>query len=204
MILLVGGFLHYTLPRQDVVRIANTEVRRVQVDNSWFYANNEPQDAQGTRDIKFISGIDSNDRERVYRNEDTGFGWPFFFKFNSSDVQARAASFTDNSGAGRAWVVVRYYGWRVQLYSVFPNALSVKQVDGPDAKPFPVFNVVVLTGLAALFGWLYFVLRRFKERRIDPKLESIADVFDGDDDSGTAPPTKASGKRSWIDKILGR
>ena len=39
LILLVGGFLHYTLPQHDIVRITNTYNRLTTVgENSIFYA----------------------------------------------------------------------------------------------------------------------------------------------------------------------
>jgi len=31
-------------------------------------------------------------KPRVFRNEDTGWGFPFYFKFNSADLQAVAQS----------------------------------------------------------------------------------------------------------------
>ena len=57
LILLVGGFLHYNLPDRDIVRIVNTEVRRVDFGaNAFFWQNSGAGDAVSSvnRDIFFI------------------------------------------------------------------------------------------------------------------------------------------------------
>jgi hypothetical protein len=98
---LVASFLHYTLPRWDIVRITDTYERRETFgENSIFWTHARTGGgASGdiSRDIFFIQGVRPNGRPSVYRNEDTGFGWPPFFKINSADLQTRAA----DSGAKR-------------------------------------------------------------------------------------------------------
>ncbi len=40
VVAVVGGFLHYTLPQTDIVRIVGTENRRIDFgENSIFWAN---------------------------------------------------------------------------------------------------------------------------------------------------------------------
>lgn len=41
LILIIGGFLHYTLPQHDIVRITNTYNRLTTVgtENAWAYAS---------------------------------------------------------------------------------------------------------------------------------------------------------------------
>ena len=44
---------------------------------------------------------------RVFRNEDTGWGWPFYFKFNAADVQAKAKSMEFE----KRLAIITSYGW---------------------------------------------------------------------------------------------
>ena len=69
--LLVVGFLHYTLPQRDVVRVVSTYLERQDL-NDWtriFWANPDDQSGALTnRDIQFIQTGDTRGRPRVYRN----------------------------------------------------------------------------------------------------------------------------------------
>ncbi len=175
--LAVAGFLHYTLPQRDVVRIVNTDVRRIDFgSNSIFWADANTGQAQdtGSRDIFFIDAFRENGRPIVYRNEDTGWGWPPYFKLNSANLQAEARDLVSSSEDPK-WAVVRHYGWRAELISIYPNALSVRAVESPDVRLVPWFNIVVLTLLACLFWGLWVRWRRFRERRIDPVFERVED-----------------------------
>ena len=78
----------------------------------------------------------------VFRNEDTGWGWPPYFKFNSADLTAQAQAYA--SGPEKPWVLVKYYGWRLRIFSVFPNAVSLRTVDR-DYSHFPLFNIVFIS-----------------------------------------------------------
>jgi len=75
------------------------------------------------------------------------------------DVQARAAD-SVSSRETPEWIVVRYYGWRSNLFSIFPNALSVSPASGPDMRVIPWFNMVVLAGLAGIFVVVRIAVRR--------------------------------------------
>jgi hypothetical protein len=106
--LLIAGFLHYSLPSRDIVRIVGTDVVRKDV---------ERRDAQGdpvtmTRDVRFIYAKWPGGGDRVYRNEDTGWGWPPYFKFDTANLAAAATDLVSASDAPE-WVVIRHYGWRV-------------------------------------------------------------------------------------------
>jgi hypothetical protein len=129
VILLIAAFLHYTLPQRDVVRIVNVESRLTEVSglNGWFYAQRDSGTAQSTgmRDIRLISTIRPDGRPLVFRNEDTGVLWPPYFKFDSEDLQAEAANLTSNE-ASPQWVAVTHYGWRSNLLSIYPNAVTVR------------------------------------------------------------------------------
>jgi len=140
---LIAGFLNYYLPTRDVVRIVGTEVARVGV---------EARDGAGakipaTRDVRYIKAADARGRPVVYRNEDTGWGWPPFFKFNSANLAAEADNAISTEAAPR-WMVVTRYGWRMTVFSRFPNALSMRPAAGPDESPFPWGNIALLAALA--------------------------------------------------------
>lgn len=153
----VAAFLHYVLPRHDVVRIVNTEVRRVD-------ANGKPvgggDNVGASRDVFYIYAEDVDDKSpRVYRNEDTGWGFPPYLKFNSADQQAIASSISQE----RSVALITKYGWRVNLFSWFPNATKVRRWDPADAV-IPVFNIVFFTGLAVLVGWIAIRVGRRRAR----------------------------------------
>ncbi len=193
--LLVGGFLHYALPRHAVMRIVETEVRRVEIPaGSLFWSGSEPADSSGNRDVKFISGVTENGATLVFRNEDTGWGWPPFFKFDSADLQARAAD-SISSREAPEWMLVRYYGWRSNLFSIFPNALAVNPATGPDMRVIPWFNILVLTGLAALVIFVRMALRRFWRNRVDPVVARVAEGFEDADDAADAARARFRGRR---------
>lgn len=165
--------LHYTLPRWDVVRIIETYERRETFGaNSifWSGARTGSGDGEITRDIFFIGTITEGDRPIVYRNEDTGWGWPPFFKFDSANLQTRAANLR-SSEADPNWVAVKHYGWRSEFITIYPNAVRLKQVAGPDDRPIPWTSIAILIGLACVFWAIYARWRRFVDNRIDPLLD---------------------------------
>lgn len=186
-ILSVLSFLHYTLPQRDIVRIADTYEKRVDFgENSWFWAGPDAGNAASTnRDVFFIQAIQQNGKPMVYRNEDTGWGWPPYFKFDTSNLQAESADLKSVKETPQ-WVVVRHYGWRNELYSIYPNAISVRPVDSPDITLIPWFNIVVLSLLALIALRIYRAIQKFRERRIDPALDSIEEAWDTASDHAEA------------------
>ncbi|WP_372604405.1 DUF1523 family protein [Actibacterium sp.] len=193
--LLVFGFLHYTLPQRDIVRIVNTEVRRVDFgENSIFWAAPDVGTASTTtnRDVRFIEAIRPNGKPIVYRNEDTGWGWPPYFKLDSSNLQAEARDLVSTKEAPQ-WVAVRHYGWRNEFLTIYPNAVGVKPVDGPEVRLIPVLNIFILTLLVALLAFLWRVWAQFRERTIDPLLEDAEETWDAVDERADAARDKARG-----------
>ena len=172
-LLLTAAFLHYSLPSRDVVRIVGTDVVRQDA---------ERRDARGnrvsvTRDVRFIYAKWPGGGDRVYRNEDTSWGWPPYFKFDTADLAAQATDLVSTAGAPD-WVVVRHYGWRIPVLSIFPNVLSIRPASGPDESPWPWFNIVFITLL--VLGVL--IVRRVAiilfRRHVDPVIEEIDREFD--------------------------
>ncbi len=163
------AFLHYTLPHTDIVRINDTYERRIEPgDNALFWANADTGDNRDSsgRDVFFIQTFRSDDTAVVYRNEDTGWSWPPYFKFNASNLQARASdSISDGKGADAEWVAIRHYGWRNEFLSIYPNAVGVWEVDGPDARIIPWLNIVILVSLGVVFWAVRARWKRFWHRR---------------------------------------
>lgn len=175
--IILASFLHYTLPKRDVVYVSNTYNRVIAVGaNSWFWASPDAgtvtPDGDISRDVLFIEAMRQSGRPAVYRNEDTGF-WPPYFKFDSSNLQAEASNLKTNDTAAPRWVAVRYYGWRVPMFSIYPNAVSVYPVAGPDVRLIPWFNIIFLTVLAATFWAIRVRWNRFWERRRQARADVI-------------------------------
>ncbi|MEM7711059.1 MAG: DUF1523 family protein, partial [Pseudomonadota bacterium] len=177
VVAIVAAFLHYTLPRTDIVRITGTDVVRVDTDglNGLFYAGADAGNAtQASRDVRFVNAVNENRNARVYRNQDTGWGWPPYFKFDSANLQAEANDY--DSDVAQEWVAVRHYGWRLEFLSIYPNALSLRGVEGPDATVIPWTTLVALLMLLAI-GWAITVrVIRFRRTRIDPMVEDMGDA----------------------------
>ena len=175
--LLVAAFFHYTLPQHDIVRVTDTYEKRVNFgENSIFWANADTGEAQGVggRDVFFIQARRPNDRPIIYRNEDTGWGWPPYFKFNTANLQADAADLRSTQDDPR-WVVVTHYGWRLEILSIYPNAVGIRPASGPDARVIPWVSIAILVFSAAVFWAIWVRWRRFRRARIDPMLEDVGD-----------------------------
>lgn len=172
--LIVGAFFHYTLPQHDIVRISDTYEKRVDFgENSIFWAKEDTGNATGTvnRDVFFIQTIKKNGKPMVYRNEDTGWGWPPYFKFDTSNLQTQAGDLR-STAENPKWVMVTHYGWRIEFWSVFPNAIAVKQVADPDMTIIPWLNIIILLIFFAIIWAIRVRWIRFRQRRIDPMVES--------------------------------
>lgn len=191
--LIVAGLLDYTLPHHDVVRIteAYNRVTTVSWANKYFYASPDTGTAEGkdSRDIRFINAAFADGRVMVYRNEDTGWIWPPYFKYDSSNLQAVATNLKSSDAAPK-WVMVTHYGFRWPMLSIYPNAVRITEVAGPDVSFFPWLNVVILT----LLAFLVFMARRmwlqFWERMVDP---AVAEVQEAGDRT-----------RGWFARLFGR
>ncbi|WP_339108393.1 DUF1523 family protein [Thioclava sp. GXIMD4216] len=181
--LLVFAFFHYTLPQHDIVRIVGTENRRIDYgQHSIFWATpDKAAQAVGSRDVFFIQTQRPNGKPMVYRNEDTGWGWPPYFKLDSSNLQAVAQDLVSTK-ANPVWVSITHYGWRNEWISIYPNAVSINVVSGPDATIVPWANIVILTFLLIVLLFLRAMWRQFRRRSIDPVIEDMEEAWDGVED----------------------
>ncbi|MFD0860029.1 DUF1523 family protein [Roseovarius aquimarinus] len=165
---IVLAFLHYTLPQHDIVRITDTYETREDFDYPFFWANPPSAEtgAPTNRDVFFIQTFRADNEPMIYRNEDTGWGWPPYFKFDTANLQAEASDLVSTRSASVAqWVSIRHYGWRSEFLSIYPNAISVKPVAGPDVRIIPWFNIILLTLLAAFAWGIWARWRKFRARR---------------------------------------
>ena len=188
-------FLHYTLPQHDIVRVTSTYNRLTTVgENRLFYAAPDTGTGESalTRDIRFIEAVFPDQSVIVYRNEDTGWVWPPYFKYDSSNLQAEASNLKSTETAPK-WVSVTHYGWRFPFLSIYPNAVSVRAVAGPDVRIIPYVNIVILVVLAILLLMLRRMWLQFRERSIDPLFAGAGEAWDKVDDHADAARDRAKG-----------
>lgn len=170
LVLCLAALLHYFLPQVDVVRIVDTDIKRV--DTEQVADEAAPEAGLRSSDVYFVLAEDVNGNPRNYRNEDA----LLYGKWDSSDLNTRARSIaqrTDNL------VAVRHFGWRVPLLSMFPNAISVWEVE-PGYRHIPVVNILILGLLAVGLGYIGLRIRRRRlamaELRATRQAERAADI----------------------------
>ena len=182
LLLLVAGFLHYTLPQHDIVRITNTYNRLTTVgsENSWAYASPDvgTGESTATRDVRFVDTAFPDGTVMVYRNEDTGWVWPPYFKYDSSNLQAEATNLKSDA-TNPKWVVVTHYGWRLAILSIYPNAVAVRRASGPDEQIIPWVNIVVLLTLLFVVIMIRRMWAQFWERTVEPAAANVEEAWDG-------------------------
>ncbi|SDD70011.1 Protein of unknown function [Paracoccus isoporae] len=190
-------FLDYALPSKDTVRITNTYNRLTEIGrNAIFYASDDTgtvQNASGQRDIRFIETVRPSEKVFVYRNEDTGLIWPPYFKYDSSNLHAEATNLRSDS-RDPIWVSITSYGWRIPLFSIYPNAISVKQVAGPSDAPlnWPAMLILILLGVLLFLLWRMW--NQFRERTIDPAAKRMGAAVDRADARADAAMDRVSGE----------
>jgi len=191
ILLFFAGVFQYVLPQHDVVRIVNTYQERQDL-NDWtriFWANPDDQSVELiNRDVQFIQtvkkrtwllGFIPRDREEVmvYRNEDTGWSWPFYFKFDTASLQTEADDLRSTPEVPK-WAVMTHYGWRNELLSTFPNAIAIRAVADPGIYVIPWFNIFFFVFLAVAWLTIRGMWRQFRERSVDPLLHDIDEAAD--------------------------
>jgi hypothetical protein len=196
-VLVVGLFLHYTLPQRDIVRIVDTGNRITQIGANWIFYSIEDTgtgaETNTTRDIRFIDAVyPDGSSVMVFRNEDTGWFWPPYFKWDSSTLQAEATNLRSTATAPQ-WVAVTHYGWRIPLLSAFPNAVSIRPVEGPDVRLIPWVNIILLSLLAFVVLMIRKMWLQFRERMVDPAMVEVGETFDAAGERVDAAKKEARG-----------
>ena len=186
LFVIAGLYLHYTLPQHDVAKVTGISDRleRLSSFQQIFYNQVDLGSAEGDmRDLRLINTVKvdtwflglwrGGERVMVYRNEDTGV-YPPYFKFDSSDLEAEASAL-----AGKEqWVSITHYGWRMRFLSIYPNAISIKPVSGPEYRPFPWFNLFFFAFLIVGFFFVRAMWQQFVERTVDPTMDALEDGYD--------------------------
>ena len=179
--LLALGFLHYTLPQHDIVKITGTYNRLTTIgsENAWAYASPDTGTAESgtTRDIRFIEAAYPDGDVMVYRNEDTGWIWPPYFKFDSSNLQAEAGNLKSDAASPK-WVMVTHYGWRLPILSIYPNAVSVREAASPDERVIPYVSIVVIAFLLFAIFMIRRIWAQFWERSVEPVAAEMGETWD--------------------------
>ncbi len=151
----VGVFLDFFLPRSSILQVTSTDVRRLDNDNN--QVGQTVKIGTETRDVFFINTtVPGTDQVRVFRNEDTNFGWPFYLKFNDSDINAKAAKLA----VDKAYAKVTYYGYRIQILSMWPNVVSIERAELGDST-FPWGRLVFFVLVGSLIGYVWWKVRGF-------------------------------------------
>ncbi|SMX43851.1 DUF1523 family protein [Octadecabacter ascidiaceicola] len=196
LFLIIGLWLHYVMPQRDIARVTSTEIIRTDFSslNRMFYAQADSGTVENpTRDLRLVNTerkatylfglIRGNNETMVFRNEDTGWIYPPYFKFDSSDLQAEAAAAISTTEPYE-WVVVTHYGWRLRWASIYPNAVSIRTIEVPegqspeDYRPFPWVNLIIYALLIAGLLFVRAMWRQFRERTVDPLADKVGDQYD--------------------------
>ena len=168
----------YYLPSHEKVHITGTEVKREDFTR--------PDGTKDSRDVRYIMAETLKGKVKAFRNEDTGWGFPFYFKFDSGDLSAQASAIARNQPD--AVVLVSYYGMRAHLASLYPNALSLDVVDS-EYEPFPLFVFLYIATCFALGVLGYLGVRRLMQWRPFKKKEPSSS--EKPSSSEEPPPDKA-------------
>ena len=169
--LAVLALLHYSLPHREVVYVTGQEVKRM---------DTTVQRADGTetttRDVNFVYTVARDGTERAYRNEDTDFGWPPYFKFDTATVSAKAEN-AISTRENPKWMVLTAYGWRLEMFSMFENVVGLREAESRDETLYPWFNGLAIALLVALFLTARWLVRRFYRRQVEPVFDQIGDEY---------------------------
>lgn len=151
---LLALIVNYSFPSYDVRQITGVEVKRV--DKDGLISGDNPADGP-TRDVYFIYTQDINGTKvMTYRNEDTGFSFPFYFKFNSADLQAKAQSLAISQKRAQ----IKYYGWRITVLDKFRNAVSVKELKDDQTPSNPIMSYIFYALILISFVYCLVFIRK--------------------------------------------
>lgn len=154
-VLLGSLFLHYVLPRYTVAVITGEQSKRVETS-----ATRLPEGTTDARD-QYLIFLRQGDSDLVFKNEDTSWGFPPYFKFDAAETQAKANALTGKPA------VIKYYGWRSKIFRNFPNALTIEPaLEGSSLTSYTRLFVFSLWGLLVIWvfpRWLE-LFNRFKSK----------------------------------------
>lgn len=149
-IVLIGA-VNYAFPSYEQTVITGMEVRRVDKDGPISKSN--PEDGP-VRDVYYLFTENPETKKvMTYRNEDTSWGLPFYFKFDSALTQAKAQAFAND----KKLVQIKYYGWYISWVSEFRNVVSIKPLEEGQSPSTPWISYI----LYAFFALTFFLSVQF-------------------------------------------
>ncbi|WP_299359145.1 DUF1523 family protein [uncultured Paracoccus sp.] len=206
---LVFLFLDYALPSRNTVRITNVYNQITDLGpNAIFYASPRTgtvETSDGRRDVRYIAAVRPGGKPFVYRNEDTGWIWPPYFKYDSSNLHA-VASDQVSTAANPKWVSITAYGWRIPWWTIFPNAISIDPVAGPNDRPLNWLAMLILGLMGAALLAIWRMWNRFRGRHAPRRVVQVRhDPSSATTVRQVAPMRPAGGRvRRWWDGLRGR
>ncbi|MCI5764367.1 DUF1523 family protein [Actinobacillus porcinus] len=143
--------INFVFPHYETTHVTGVEVKRVDKDGPITKAN--PEDGP-TRDVYYIYTQRTGETQpTVYRNEDTRWAFPFYFKFDSAVQQARASGFEQKQKR----VEIKYYGWNMVMFNEFRNVISMEEVT-EDQGSHPILSwIFYALGVLTLFFSIQFI-----------------------------------------------
>lgn len=143
--------INFVFPHYETTHVTGVEVKRVDKDGPITKAN--PEDGP-TRDVYYIYTQRTGETQpTVYRNEDTRWAFPFYFKFDSAVQQAHASGFEQN----QKMVEIKYYGWNMVMFNEFRNVISMEEVT-EDQGSHPILSwIFYALGVLTLFFSIQFI-----------------------------------------------
>lgn len=179
------AFIDYALPTFTLVRVDEIGTRRFDADGN--YQPKAGESKGPTRDVEMIyttlayfetdpatgkevPKVYGHDEKYklVYINEDTGFGFPFYLKFDTANLQGSAA---DQRGQ---FAYMKSFAWRNELFSWFPNALKVIKWE-PGMTVINWLRIVVTTIWALGVVGVWYALR-VARRKVAERMEAAAEA----------------------------
>ena len=142
--IVIGGVVNYAMPSYDATYVTGMEVRRM--DKDGVISKSNPADGE-VRDVYFLFTESEPNKVMVYRNEDTGWGLPPYFKFGSADIQAKAQAYANE----KQRVQIKYYGWRINWMNEFRNIVSIKPLLEGETVAKPIVSYVLYGVIVLLF-----------------------------------------------------
>jgi hypothetical protein len=140
IVIIIAISLLYYLPNTEKVKLIGTEVKRMD------------QSSGKTKDVRFVVASDLETKDTLmYRNED--IIWPPYFKFDAGDLSGHVMNLEETM-PDKA-VLITYYGWRIPVFSMYPNATDISVVED-SYEHTPWFNIVTLILVTALLAGAYF------------------------------------------------
>lgn len=152
--ILLALLVNFTMPSYKALHIVGSEVKRM--DSDGFINKNRVANSP-VRDVYFIyAKFPDSDKVLSFRNEDTRWSFPFYFKFDSADLQAKASAFAEE----KALVEVKYYGWRIKVLDEFFNAISIKKIESISDTSNPTMSYMLYGLLVVSFIFTTIVIKR--------------------------------------------